>query len=207
MRSNRFAFIGDSITDAGRDRADPGSFGDGYVALLAPELLAGGAEVVNLGIAGNRAADLAARWGSDLTPTEPDVLTVYVGINEVWRRYDSDDPTPTERFESTLHGLLARAVADHAPRLILMEPFLLPVEDEQREWLEELAEKRAAVRRLADGFGAAFVPLHTVLTRAAQGRDATQLAPDGVHPLPEASHLIAAAWRATFSGESISDSR
>lgn len=191
----RLSFIGDSITDAGRDRADHRSFGDGYVALLAPELMAGGAEVFNLGTAGDRAVDLAARWGSDLTPTDPDVLTVHVGINEVWRRYDSDDPTPTELFEATLRGLLVRAVADHAPRLILMEPFLLPVTEQQREWLGELAEKRAALRQLADDFGSQFVPLHDVLTAAADGRNAAGLAPDGVHPLPEASELIADSWR------------
>lgn len=54
-------FIGDSITDAGRDRTDPDSFGDGYVSLLASELKAGGAEVINLGIAGDRVVDLVAR--------------------------------------------------------------------------------------------------------------------------------------------------
>lgn len=198
------SFIGDSITDAGRDRTDPGSFGDGYVSLLAPELQAGGAEVLNLGIAGDRAVDLAARWASDLMPTAPQVLTVYVGINDVWRRFDSDDPTPTEWFEQTLRALLASAVDAFDPVLILMEPYLLPVRDEQRGWLEELDEKRAAVRRLAVEFGAQLVPLHEVLTAAAEGRDAAELAPDGVHPFPEASRLIADAWRTAWA---ISDSR
>lgn len=194
----RLSFIGDSITDAGRDRTDPNSFGDGYVSLLAPELRAGGAEVFNLGIAGNRAADLAARWGSDLTPTDPDVLTVYVGINEVWRRFDADDPTATDVFAQTLRELLATAVADHDPQVIIMEPYLLPVRDEQREWLPELDEKRAAVRQLAEEFGAGFVPLHEILTAAVRGRDAAELAPDGVHPLPEASALIAESWRTAW---------
>lgn len=200
----RMSFIGDSITDAGRDRTDPGSLGDGYVSLLAPELQAGGAEVLNLGTAGDRAVDLAARWASDLMPTAPQVLTVYVGINDVWRRFDSDDPTPTDRFEETLRGLLASAVDAFDPALILMEPYLLPVRDEQRGWLEELDEKRGAVRRLAVEFGAQLVPLHEVLTAAAAGRDAAELAPDGVHPFPEASRLIADAWRTAWA---ISDSR
>lgn len=191
----RVTFIGDSITDAGRDRSDPASYGDGYVSLLAPELRAGGAEVLNLGIAGDRAADLAARWDELLTAA-PDLLTVYVGINEVWRRFDSDDPTSTEAFERTLATLIASVVAAHSPRLILMEPFLLPVRDEQRRWLPELDEKQAVVRRLAAEFAAELVPLHAVLTAAAAGRDAAALAPDGVHPTPEGSRLIADAWRA-----------
>ncbi|MFD5226211.1 GDSL-type esterase/lipase family protein [Microbacterium sp. NPDC058342] len=189
------AFIGDSITDAGRDRANPDSYGDGYVSLLAPELIAGGAEVRNVGIAGDRAVDLAARWAMDLVPTAPDLLTVYVGINDVWRRFDSDDPTSTVAFEATLRELLASAVDAFGSRLILMEPFLLPVRDEQRGWLAELDEKRAAVRRLADELGAELVPLHEILTAAATEKEAAALAPDGVHPLPEASRLIAGAWR------------
>lgn len=188
-------FIGDSITDAGRDRTDPGSLGDGYVSLLAPELVAGGAEVRNLGIAGNRAVDLAERWATDLAPTAPQVLTVYVGVNEVWRRFDSADPTPTERFEETLRRLLQRAAADHDAKLILMEPFVLPVHAEQQAWLADLDEKRAVVRRLAVEFGAELVPLHDVLTAAALEQDAAALAPDGVHPTLAGSQLIADAWR------------
>jgi len=191
----RIVFIGDSITDAGRDRTDPASLGDGYVSLVAAELVAGGAEVVNLGIAGDRAVDLAGRWASDLMPTAPGLLTLYVGINDVWRRFDSDDPTSTAQFEQTLRELLSSARAAFSPRLILMEPYLLPVRDEQRGWLGELDEKRMAVRRLAVEFDAALVPLHEILTAAAEGRDAAELAPDGVHPLPEASALIAAGWR------------
>lgn len=203
----RLIFIGDSITDAGRDRTDPSSLGDGYVSMLASELTDGGAEVINLGIAGNRAADLAARWDSELLPAAPDVLTVYIGVNEVWRRFDSDDPTSTETFESTVRGLLVSAADACSPQLILMEPYLLPVSDEQRGWLPELNEKRAAVARLATEFGAQLVPLHGVLTAAARGRDAADLAPDGVHPTPEGSRAIAQAWREAFGALAISDSR
>ena len=191
----RMSFIGDSITDAGRDRTDPASLGDGYVSLLAPELMAGGAEVLNLGIAGDRAVDLAGRWGSDRLAPAPGLLTLYVGINEVWRRFDRDDPTPTAQFEQTLRDLLSAALAAFSPQLILMEPYLLPVREEQRGWLGELDEKRAAVRRLAGEFDAALVSLQEILTAAAEGRDAAELAPDGVHPRPEASALIAGGWR------------
>jgi lysophospholipase L1-like esterase len=200
----RVTFIGDSITDAGRDRADPGSFGDGYVSLLAPDLIAAGASVRNLGIAGDRARDLAARWESELLPTAPDVLTVYVGVNDMWRRFDSDDPTTADEFAATLGPLLERAVAAHAPRLILMEPYFLPTNDEQRSWLDDLDGKRKVVRSLAVAHGAALVPLHEVFTAAAAEHPVAALAPDGVHPTPRGSRLIADAWRtAAF----ISDSR
>lgn len=200
----RVTFIGDSITDAGRDRSDPDSLGDGYVSLLAPDLIAAGATVRNLGIAGDRAADLASRWESELLPTAPELLTVYVGVNDMWRRFDSDDPTTAEDFEATLRPLLERVVAAHAPRLILMEPYFLPVTPAQAGWLDDLDGKRAVVRRLARDFDAALVPLHEVFTGAASGRPLSELAPDGVHPTPYGSRLIADAWLAAAS---ISDSR
>lgn len=199
---SRIVFIGDSITDAGRDRADAASLGDGYVSLLAPELAAAGATVRNLGIGGNRAKDLAARWDTELMPTEPDLLTVYVGVNDMWRRFDSDDATSAEDFESTLRGLLARVVEAHGPRLVLMEPFFLPITEEQQGWLEDLDEKRAVVRALAAEFGAELVPLHEVFTAAASEHPIADLAPDGVHPTRLGSELIAGAWRkAAFAAD------
>ncbi len=200
----RVTFIGDSITDAGRDRADPESLGDGYVSLLAPELRAAGATVRNLGIAGNRARDLADRWESELLPTAPELLTVYVGVNDMWRRFDSGDPTSDADFAATLDPLLSRVVEESAPRMILMEPYFLPVTAEQHGWLDDLDGKRRAVRALAAAHGAALVPLHEVFTAASAEHSVAELAPDGVHPTPLGSRLIADAWRAAAS---ISDSR
>lgn len=192
---DRIVFIGDSITDAGRDRADPASLGDGYVSLLADGFAAQGATVRNLGISGNRAKDLAARWDAELMPTGPDLLTVYVGVNDMWRRFDSDDPTSAADFESTLRALLTQVVEAHRPRLILMEPFFLPVLAEQQEWLPDLDEKRAVVRALAAEFGAELVPLHDIFTAAASEHPIADLAPDGVHPTSLGSEIIADAWR------------
>jgi len=200
----RVTFIGDSITDAGRDRADPGSFGDGYVSLLTPGLIASGAAVRNLGIAGDRIADLAARWDAELMPTAPDLLTVFVGVNEMLRRYDSADPTPTAQYAATYRRLLDAVVAAHEPRLILMEPFFLPPTLEQDAWREDLDEKRAAAAQIAGEYGAAFVPLDALFAEAARAVAPAELAPDGVHPTPAGSRLIADAWTAASS---ISDSR
>ncbi|WP_395244199.1 SGNH/GDSL hydrolase family protein [Agromyces sp. MMS24-K17] len=185
-------FVGDSITDAGRDRADPASLGDGYVQLVADELARRGTSVriVNAGIAGNRAVDLERRWGTDVAAEGADVLTVFVGVNDMWRRYDQDDPTSAEAFEATYRRLLA----DGGGRVILVEPFFLPVRDDQAGWLDDLDGKRAAVRRIAEETGAALVSLHEILTAAGAASSPASIAPDGVHPTPEGSRLIAEAW-------------
>ncbi|MFK4835936.1 SGNH/GDSL hydrolase family protein [Microbacterium sp. ZW T2_14] len=194
-RTTTLVFAGDSITDAGRDREDATSLGDGYVALIAQAVADSdaGMTVVNQGIGGDRAVDLAARW-HDVLATEPDVLTVYVGVNDMWRRFDSDDPTSAADFEATVEGLLQVARDAGVERLVLIEPFFVPVRDDQVAWLDDLNGKRDAVRRLAERFGATLVELHDAVTSAAAQNGASAIAPDGVHPTPQGSAIIADAW-------------
>ncbi|MGW9114885.1 SGNH/GDSL hydrolase family protein [Microbacterium sp. NPDC055683] len=188
----RIVLIGDSITDAGRDRSDRGSLGTGYAALIA-DALAGEAEVVNVGISGDRAVDLEARWTDDVDALEPAVLSVYVGVNDTWRRFDRGDATSAEDFEATYRRLLSSDAARSA-RLVLVEPFLLPVRAEQEEWRGDLDAKRDVVARLAGEAGAAFVPLHAILSAEAAHVGPAALAADGVHPTPAGAALIARAW-------------
>ncbi len=197
-------FIGDSITDSGR-RDDPDRhLGHGYVRLVAHALAARGdtRPIVNTGISGDRAVDLRARWQRDALAHDPELLSVYVGVNDTWRRYDRDDPTTAEAFESTYRALLVEAQERLAPRMILVEPFVLPVTAEQEHWGEaDLDAKRDVVARLAAEFGAAFVPLQSLLLDAAAQHDAGRaghaaLAEDGVHPTALGSELIAGAWLA-----------
>ncbi len=192
-------FIGDSITDAGR-REDPEGLGHGYVRLVAAALAARGdvRPVINTGISGDRAADLRGRWETDALDHDPELLSVYVGVNDTWRRYDSGDPTTADEFAATYWTLLDDAQERLAPRMILVEPFVLPVTAEQQRWgADDLDAKRGVVAQLAAEFGAAFVPLQSLLLEAAaQGDGNASLAADGVHPTPLGSELIAGAWLA-----------
>lgn len=190
-------FIGDSITDAGR-RDDPEGLGSGYVRLVADTYATRGdtRTIVNRGIGGDRIGDLRARWDDDVLALAPSILTVYVGINDTWRAFDQRQETSAVEFESQYRELLEEARAAFGPRLILMEPFLTPVTEEQRGWLDDLDGKRDAVASLATEFGAAFVPLHRILTVAAAHHGAAAIAEDGVHPTPLGAELIAESWEA-----------
>jgi len=196
-------FIGDSITDAGR-RDDPEGLGHGYVRLIARSLAARGDHrtVLNRGIGGDRIGELRARWRADAIEPAPSVLTVYVGVNDTWRRFDAGLPTSAGHFETVYRGMLDEVRATVNPRLILVEPFVVPVVEEQQEWLDDLAGKREAVASLATEFGAAFVPLHRVLTVAAAHHGAAAIAADGVHPTELGAELIAEAWEAAEGASS-----
>ncbi|MFI1990269.1 SGNH/GDSL hydrolase family protein [Actinoplanes sp. NPDC020271] len=192
---------GDSVTDCGR-RDDPDDLGDGYVRRLAaaPELAP--VRVVNTGVGGDLSSDLVKRWDDDVLAHAPAVVSVLIGINDVWRRYDGAGVvTSAAAFEANLRGVLAPLTA----RLVLIEPFVVPVSAEQERWAEEdLGAKQSVVRGLAAHLGAAFVPAQAVMSAAARTEGAAALAADGVHPTARGHELLAAAWLSRFGSASTS---
>jgi len=190
MTTGPILFIGDSVTDCGRRDDEPDFLGDGYVRIIADRLP--DRHIINAGISGNRAIDLRDRWHIDVVEQKPEILTVYIGINDTWRRYDENDPTSAATFEANYRACLADLGG--ASTLILVEPFVLPVNDEQQHWHEDLDEKRAVVARLAAEFGAGFVPLQLLLSAQVEDHGATAIAADGVHPTALGHRMIADAW-------------
>lgn len=194
-------FQGDSITDAGRDRAKPADLGKGYALMTAgligmqdPEL---NITVMNRGISGNRVCDLRDRWQEDCLNLKPSWVSVYVGINDCWRKFDRQDPTSTEAFKAGYRELLDRT-AQMGAKLILVEPFVLPYPDDRKAWREDLDPKIHAVRELASEFDALLVPLDGLFARAASRREPSFWTLDGVHPTPAGHALIAKAWLETM---------
>jgi len=183
-------FAGDSVTDCGR-RTDLDGLGDGYVRNLYDDLGERRPRIVNVGISGNRAVDLAARWSADVLTHDPALVSILIGINDTWRRYDEDDPTTPEDFEASYRSLLDPLSCP----VVLMEPFLLPVKDGQEEWREDLDPKLDVVRKLAVEYGAILVPLDVELTKHAASVGPEALAGDGVHPSAAGHRALADLWR------------
>ena len=191
-------FQGDSITDAKRDRSID-SLGTGYVYIAASLFSALYPEkqvrFMNRGISGNRVVDLQDRWEEDCLNLQPDVLSIMIGINDCWRRYDRNLHTTTDSYLQGYRRLLERVRENlSATKLVLLEPFLVPALPEQKEWREDLDPKIQAVRELAREFGAVYVPLDGLFAAACTRREPGFWAPDGVHPSPAGHALIARAW-------------
>lgn len=195
----RVLLIGDSVTDCGRDFNNPTDLGFGYAAMIAALFSARHPGVCtaffNRGISGHRVKDLRARWQKDCLDLKPTVVSILIGINDTWRRYDSNDPTSTEDYERDYRWLLESARAALNPAFMLCEPFLLPVPDDRKAWRVDLDPRIQVVRRLAVEYGAALVPLDGVFARAAAARrDPAFWLPDGVHPSLAGHALIAEHW-------------
>lgn len=195
----KILFQGDSITDAGRNYYDLTSLGNGYVNIICDSLDQGlGVEIINKGISGDRTTDLLSRWNEDTILIKPDVLTIMIGINDCWRRYDSDMPMTVVEYEENYRRLLIDFISSSVAHLILMEPFLLPVNEEQKKWFEDLKPKQRVVKRLSEEFGATFIPLQGIFEAAQALEQNINFTDDGVHPRKEADVLIAKVWIEVF---------
>lgn len=197
QRDSVVLFQGDSITDAGRSRVDGDDLGFGYPALTAAWFTAlhpgRAVRFINRGISGNRASDLHARWKADCLDLKPDWVSILIGINDTWRRYDSGDPTRVETYRDHYRAILEQTARTGA-RLVILEPFLLPVPEDRKAWREDLDPKIGAARELAREFRAIFVPLDGQFAAAAAQREPAFWLPDGVHPSLAGHALIAQAW-------------
>lgn len=194
----RILFQGDSITDAGRDRSDPHHLGDGYPRFVAEELRRRFPETefefVNFGISGNRTWDLLERWDTDCTDWQPDILSIMIGINDTWRRYDSHLITTTEEYEDNYRRLLQAVKEKTNAKIVMFEPFLLPVIPEWARWREDLNPKIDAARRLAREFADVYIPLDGIFAAACVGHEPSEFSPDGVHPNEEGAKRIATLY-------------
>jgi acyl-CoA thioesterase-1 len=187
-------FIGDSVTDCGRRDDADGNLGHGYVRLIDEAFRAGGtpATIVNRGIGGDRVRDLVERWEKDCLALTPTLVSVLIGVNDTWRRYDDNDPTSVEAFTACYRSILAALPGRDDMALVLMEPFLLPVTEGKRQWRADLDPKIAAVHELAAEFGAVLVPTDGYLNGL--DLDPAEIAADGVHPTELGHQLLAKLW-------------
>lgn len=193
-------FQGDSITDAGRKKdakqwTDGGALGKGYPALAAGELLGDYPElnlqIHNRGISGNKVPDLAARWDDDAIQLKPTVLSILVGINDLWHTvaFGSKYKGTIEDYETGYRDLLLRARKEiPGVHLIVCEPFTL------RDW-PEFDPYRAVARKLAEEMKLTFVPFQSTFDEAAKAAPKKFWLWDGIHPTPPGHALMWQAWR------------
>lgn len=191
-------FYGDSITDAGRNRDDLKSYGGGYVNLIAAGLLSRfpgwNLKVTNKGISGNRVFDLENRLEDDVLALKPNIVSIMIGINDTWRRYDSNVISEIAEFQASYERIILRLSEELQARIVICEPFLLPVPEDRKKWREDLDPRITAIRELAWKFNLPYLPLDGIFAAAATEAQAAYWLPDGVHPSLAGHGLIADKW-------------
>ena len=122
------------------------------------------------------------------------LVSILIGINDTWRRYDSKDATDADAFERDYRTLLEKITKHLKARVVLLEPFLLHVPEDRYAWREDLNPKIDVTRKLAAEFGAELLVLDGLFAQAATQAPATYWAADGVHPTAAGHALIAETW-------------
>lgn len=191
-KNDTILFIGDSISDY--ERARPvgeglfNAWGRSYVAdvgsllnCMYPELAL---RVVNMGVSGNQVRDLDVRWETDVMERKPNWVSVLIGINDVWRQFDSpympETHVPPEEFEQTYEKLIRRTLPI-VKGMILMTPYFMEPNraDPMRARMDEYG---SIVKKLAEKYNCTFVDLQAGWDALFQYMHPCNIAWDRIHP-------------------------
>jgi len=193
----KILFQGDSITDADRSRENPHNLGFGYpkfaAELIKEEYPETEFEFINLGISGNKAEDLLARWEADAIRVQPDIISILIGVNDTWHRAGNRDWMDNDYFEDCYRQILQMLKDKTNAKIIILEQFLLYVPDKDF-FRADLDPKIQIVRKLAREFADVFVPLDGLFAAASIDEAPTYWAQDGVHPSEMGAQFIAAHY-------------
>jgi lysophospholipase L1-like esterase len=202
--NSKLVMIGDSVTDCGRIRpigeGEVDALGNGYVgmvdALIQATLPWQRIRVVNMGLSGNTVRDLNLRWQSDVLDLSPDWLSLMIGINDVWRQFDSpfqpEWGVPLDEYESTL-GKLIEQTRPRLLGLVLMTPYFieLNLNDAMRVRMDQYSE---VVRGLAKNYQAILVDTQMAFDVALRHMHPMALAWDRIHPNLAGHMMIARSF-------------
>ncbi len=220
-------FQGDSITDCERTRELPSNIieklyvkanyimhrrtelGFGYPAMVAEELGDEGYTFVNRGVGGDRILDVYARIIRDIIKVKPDVMSLLVGVNDVWHDFDWNNGTGIKRFER-MFNILFEELTEELPdtKFIILGAFVLEGSatadrpdqpDRYRLFREGVAQVAAIEKAVAEKHGIKFVDLGKILDEEAEKHTAKALTGDGVHPTEKGHEIIKREWLKAFN--------
>ena len=113
-KPTRVVFFGDSITQAG---VNPG----GYIDKLKKMVPADQFELIGAGIGGNKIYDLFLRMDEDVLAKQPDVVVIWVGVNDVWHKATSGTGTDPDKFVKFYEAVIKKLQAANV-KVILCTP-------------------------------------------------------------------------------------
>ncbi len=198
---DRIVFAGDSVTDmgsqcpVGEGLAD--RLGRGYVRVVDSLLAAAYPDiyvrVTNSGISGDTSRDLLARFERDVISLRPEWISICIGVNDVWRQFDSpaitDQHVLPEEYRENLTKMISASRAAAKGVFILSPYYIEPnPEDPMRRRMDEYG---AICRELAAGNGCVFVDFQKMFNEYCAHRHSSFIAWDRVHPNQVGATLMA----------------
>ena len=201
----KILFQGDSITDCGRSRENDSYLGHGYPRFVQGKLMVeqpGQNTFVNMGISGNRIVDVYARIKADIINLKPDVMSILIGINDVWHEVARQNGVDAVKFEK-IYSMLIEEVLEALPniKIMILEPFVLKgcaTLDAWDTFITETKLRAAAAKRIAEKYNLTFIPLQEMFDNMPDCVRPDYWAGDGVHPTAAGHELISNEWIKAF---------
>jgi len=198
---DRIVFAGDSVTDMGSAQpvgeglAD--NVGRGYVRVLEsmfatyyPEVFL---RITNSGTSGNTSKDLLLRFDRDVVELNPDWVSICIGINDVWRQFDSpaivDSHVLPDEYKNNLEKMILK-IKNKVKGIFILSPYIIEsnTEDMMRKRMDEYVE---ICKNLAEKYSCRFVDFQKMYHDYCQIRHSSYVAWDRIHPNQIGSTLMA----------------
>ena len=198
---DRIVFAGDSVTDMGS--AQPigeGLFdnvGKSYVRVIENMLAVSYPNVflriTNAGTSGNTSRDLKNRFDRDVVNLNPQWVSICIGINDVWRQFDSPAMTDIccdlDEYETNLREMIEK-IKDKVKGVFLITPYY--IEPNKKDMMRARMDEYCAVcKKLAKEYGCVFVDFQSMFEDYCKIRHSSYLAWDRVHPNQIGATLMA----------------
>ena len=120
-RKKRVLFFGDSITAQGMQSG-------GYVkridSLINAEGLGSKYETIGAGVSGNKVYDLYLRLEEDVLNKAPDIVVIYIGVNDVWHKQSAGTGTDFDKFGKFYQAIVNKLKAANI-KVIISTPAVI----------------------------------------------------------------------------------
>ena len=118
--NKKVIFLGDSITQNAVINSEKFK---GFISLL-EENIDQNTELIGKGIGGDKVSDLLTRYRDDVIKLNPDMVFIYIGINDVWHKYDYGTGTDIDLYENGLRQIITD-LKENGVKVILCTPTVI----------------------------------------------------------------------------------
>ena len=193
QKPKRVIFFGDSITQMG---VNPGGYIIKMGELLEQKGLSKDYELIGAGIGGNKVYDLYLRLEDDVLSKNPDIVFIWVGVNDVWHKVSSGTGTDADKFEK-FYTAIIKKLQEKGIRVILVTPACIGERtDFTNQQDGDLNKYAQIIRVLAKNYKCELVDLREAflsynLKNNPENKESGILTVDRVHLNPKGNELVA----------------
>ena len=195
----KVVFFGDSITQAG---VKPGGYITKIEELAEKEQQAGNYEFIGAGIGGNKIYDLYLRVEEDVLSQNPDIVVIYIGVNDVWHKALTGTGTDFDKFEKFYNALIAKFTARNIKVILAKHAVIGERYDNTNQMDGDLNRYSELIRTLAQKHSLSLVDLRKGFLEYSklnnpENKEQGILTTDRVHLNEKGNEFVAAEmWKA-----------